>query len=149
MPITSDEGIREILTETKTIALVGASSNPERPSHGVMRYLLDRGYKIIPVNPMETEVLGIKTVRSLKDIDEPVDMVEVFRNSEAAGGVCDEAIEIGAKCVWLQLRVINEEGVKRAEAAGLKAVMDRCPAIETPRLGLGPPNPYRSVLEFI
>src|SRR5689334_6992950 len=82
MTVTSDEGIREVLTNTKTIALVGASSNPERPSHAVMRYLIDRGYNVIPVNPTEPEIVGIKTVGALKDIDVPVDMVDVFRNAE-------------------------------------------------------------------
>jgi uncharacterized protein len=142
MTVTSDEGIREVLTQTKTIALVGASNNPDRPSHAVMRYLIDRGYNVIPVNPMEPEIVGIKTVGALKDIDIPVDMVDVFRNSEAAGPVCDEAVEIGAKYIWLQLGVINEAGVARAESAGLEVVMDRCPAIEMPRLGMGPPNPH-------
>ncbi len=143
MPINSDEGIREILSSTKTIALVGASPNPERASHAVMHYMLDRGYRVIPVNPNETEILGQKVVASLKDIQEPVDMVDVFRTSEAAGPLCDEAIAIGAKSVWLQLGVINEEGAKRAEAAGLKVIMDRCPAIDMPRLGMGPANPHK------
>ncbi len=145
MPINSDEEIREVLTSTKTIALVGASPNPQRASHSVMHYMLDRGYRVIPVNPNETEILGQKVYASLKDIREPVDMVDVFRTSDAAGPLCDEAIEIGAKSVWLQLGVINEEGAKRAEAAGLKVIMDRCPAIDMPRLGMGPKNPHKPV----
>jgi predicted CoA-binding protein len=143
MPINSDEGIREVLTETKTIALVGASTNPDRASHAVMHYMMDRGYKVIPVNPNEKEILGQKVYASLKDIPEPVDMVDIFRKSEDAGPLCDEAIAIGAKSVWLQLRVINEEGAARAEAAGLKVIMDRCPAIDMPRLGMGPANPWK------
>ena len=143
MPINSEEGLRELLSSTKTIALVGASPNPDRASHSVMHYMLDRGYRVIPVNPNETEILGQKVYASLKDIPEPVDMVDIFRKSEDAGAVCDEAIEIGAKSVWLQLRVIDEEAAARAEAAGLKVVMDRCPAIDMPRLGMGPPNPWK------
>lgn len=143
MPINSDEGIREVLSSTKTIALVGASPNPQRASHSVMRYMMDRGYRVIPVNPNVKEILGQKVVASLKDIKEPVDMVDVFRRSELAGAVCDEAIAIGAKSVWLQLGVIDEEGARRAEAAGLKVIMDRCPAIDMPRLGMGPPNPHK------
>ena len=143
MPINSDEGIRDLLNDTKTIALVGASPDPERASHAVMRYMIDRGYRVFPVNPTETEILGMKVYPSLKDIPEPVDMVDIFRRSELAGAVCVEAIAIGAKSVWLQLRVIDEEAAKRCEAAGLKVVMDRCPAIDMPRLGMGPPNPHK------
>lgn len=143
MPITTDDGIRELLASTKSIALVGASPNPERASHAVMRYMIDRGYKVYPVNPMEKEILGMKVYPSIKDIGEPIDMVDIFRRSEDAGPICDEAIAIGAKSIWMQLAIINEEGCKRAEAAGLKVVMDRCPAIDMPRLGMGPPNPHK------
>jgi len=145
MPIHSDADIRELLTSTKTIALVGASANAQRASNAVMHYMLDRGYRVIPVNPNEKEILGQTVFASLKDIPEPIDMVDVFRTSEAAGSICDEAIAIGAKSVWLQLGVINEEGAKRAEAAGLTVVMDRCPAIDMPRLGLGPANPHKPI----
>src|SRR5436190_15322849 len=108
MPINTDEEIRDLLKRTKTIALVGASTNPDRASHAVMHYMLDRGYRVIPVNPNEKEILGQKVYASLKDIPEPVDMVDIFRKSEDAGAVCDEAIEFGAKSIWMQLRVIDE-----------------------------------------
>src|SRR5919112_3732970 len=143
MPINSDEGIRALLNDTKTIAVVGASPDPDRASHAVMRYMIDRGYRVFPVNPTEKEILGMKVYPSLKEIPERIDMVDIFRRSELAGAVCDEAIAIGAKSVWLQLRVIDEEAAKRCEAAGLKVVMDRCPAIDMPRLGMGPPNPHK------
>lgn len=143
MPINDEEGLRDLLTETKTIALVGASTNPDRPSHSVMAYMIDRGYKVIPVNPFEKEILGQKVYPSLKDIPEPVDMVDIFRKAEDAGAICDEAISIGAKSVWLQLKVIDHAAAKRCEDAGLKVVMDRCPAIDMPRLGMGPRNPHK------
>ena len=143
MPINTDEGIRELLSSTKTIALVGASTNPQRASHAVMRYMMDRGYRVIPVNPNETEICGQKAYASVKDIPEPVDMVDIFRRSEDTDPIIDEAIAVGAKSIWLQLAIINEEGAKRAEAAGLKVVMDRCPAIDMPKLGMGPPNPHK------
>jgi len=134
----SDAEIRAILGETKTIALVGASPRPERDSHEVMEFLQSRGYRVIPVNPVcagET-ILGERVRASLGEIDEPIDLVDVFRNSEAAGPVIDEAVAVKAKAVWTQLGVVNEPAAERARAAGLRVVMDRCPKIEIPRLGI-------------
>jgi uncharacterized protein len=140
----SDAYLRDILTSARTIAMVGASPRPHRPSHGVMSFLQRHGYRVIPVNPnavgpngVEGEILGERVYASLSGVKEPVDMVDIFRRSALAGAAIDEAIAIGAKSVWLQLDVIDEEAAERAEAAGLKVVMDRCPAIEIPRLGLG------------
>lgn len=135
-----DDFLRAILTETKVIALVGASAKPERPSHGVMRFLQSRGYRVIPVNPgLEGQTLnGERVYRSLSAIPQAdtgaIDMVDIFRNSAAAGAPALEAIAIGAKTVWMQLGVINEEAAREARAAGLNVVMNRCPAIEIPRL---------------
>lgn len=130
--------IREVLQLTRTIALVGASHKPERPSYRVMAYLLEQGYHVIPVNPglAGQQLLGQEVKRTLAEIDEPVDMVDVFRSADAAYEIAGEAIAIGAKSLWLQLGVINEEAVALAQAAGLKVVMDHCPKIEIPRLGL-------------
>ncbi|MCZ6591074.1 MAG: CoA-binding protein [Alphaproteobacteria bacterium] len=121
-----------ILKEVKTIAMVGASSDPAKFSYGVLRVLHETGYDMIPVNPSEagSEIRGLKCHESLSSIDRPVDMVEVFRTSEAAYDVTVEAIEIGAKVVWMQIGVSNDEAARLAEAAGLKVVMNRCPKIE-------------------
>jgi predicted CoA-binding protein len=136
--IYSDEFLRGILTSVRTIAVVGASPRPHRPSHGVMRYLQRRGYRVIPVNPFAAgdAILGEHCYPTLTEIPEPVDMVDIFRRSELAGAAVDEAIAKGARAVWLQLGVIDAAAAARAEAHGIKVVMDRCPAIEIPRLGL-------------
>ena len=130
--------IAEILTSTNTIALMGASDKPDRPSYRVMAWLLEQGYHVIPVSPKVAgkTLLGQKGYATLAEIPEKVDMVDVFRNSEAAWEVAQEAIAIGAKTLWLQLGVINEQAAVLARDAGLNVVMDKCPAIEIPRLGL-------------
>lgn len=140
----SDSLLRRILTETRIIALVGASPKPERPSHGVMRYLQRHGYRVIPVNPgLEGQILnGERVYARLADIPEAksrqIDMVDIFRNSEHALEPARDAIAIGAKTIWMQLGVINETAAAEARAAGMNVVMDYCPAIEIPRLRIGP-----------
>lgn len=140
MPLTEDADIKALLDGARTIALVGASDRPDRPSYGVMATLQRHGYRVIPVNPQITgeHIHGEFVFRDLDQLGDPIDIVDIFRRSDAAGAVVDQAIAIGAKAVWMQLGVIDEAAAARAEAAGLKVVMDRCPAIEIPRLGVAP-----------
>ena len=138
MPLTTDAEIAALLSETRTIAMMGASDRPDRASYRVMEFLQDQGYRVIPVNPRITgeHVHGEFVWRELSQIGDPIDLVDIFRNSQDAGAAVDEAIAAGGKAVWMQLGVINEAAAARAEAAGLTVVMNRCPAIEIPRLGL-------------
>lgn len=122
--------IPSLLKETKTIAVVGLSSNPSRASFGVSRYMQRAGYKIIPVNPQETEVLGEKAYAKLEDVPEPIDMVNIFRLPQFVPAVVDSAIAVGAKSVWMQLGIRHDEAAAKAEAAGLTVVMDKCLMIE-------------------
>jgi predicted CoA-binding protein len=140
MPLTRNEDITELLANARTIAMVGASDRPDRPSNRVMKFLQDQGYRVIPVNPQITgeHIHGEYVWRELAQLGEPIDIVDIFRRPIAAGEAVDEAIAVGAKAVWMQIGVINEEAARRAEEAGLKVVMDRCPKIEIPRLGLTP-----------
>jgi len=140
MPLTRDEDIHDLLAGTRTIAMIGASDRPDRPSYGVMAYLQSRGYRILPVNPQITgeHVHGEFVWRELSQIGEPIDMVDIFRRPEAAGEAVDQAIAAGARSVWLQIGVVNQAAAARAEAAGLQVVMNRCPKIEIPRLGVPP-----------
>lgn len=132
----STDEIRRILTEAKVIAMVGASSKPNRPSHSNMRWLLDAGYKVIPVNPREVEVLGEKAYPSLTDIPVPVDIVNVFRRAEDTPPIAEEAVRIGAKALWLQLGIASEEAYQTAKMGGLDVVMDMCIGVTHSRLGI-------------
>lgn len=134
--VMSDE-IRDILTGSKTVAVVGLSDNPGRASYHVAAYLQKHGYRIIPVNPAVSEVLGERSYGSLRDVPEPVDLVDVFRKSDAVPPIVDDAIAVGAKAVWMQEGVVHEEAAARARAAGLKVVMDRCTLKEHARLAAG------------
>src|SRR5436305_15192814 len=140
MPLTTDSEIYDLLASTRTIAMIGASDRPDRPSYGVMKFLQDWGYRVIPVNPQITgeHVHGEYVWRELGQIGEPIDLVDIFRRSALAGEAIDGAIAVGAKAVWTQLGVHDDAAIARAEAAGLKAVVERCPAIEIPRLRLPP-----------
>jgi predicted CoA-binding protein len=138
MLLESDQEIAALLESTGRIALVGASARPERASNRILKFLLEQGYDVTPVNPVIAgqSLHGVPVVESLTDIEGGIDMVDIFRNSAAAGDVVDEAIAAGAKSVWMQLGVINKAAAQRAIDAGLKVVMDRCPKIDIPRLGL-------------
>ncbi len=144
MPLTSEDDIAHLLSRVRFVALVGASDRPDRPSYRVMRFLQTRGYRVFPVNPQlaGTHIHGEPVYASLGDIGEPIDLVDIFRRPQAAGDAVDEAIATGAKAVWLQLGVINHDAAARAEAAGLDVVMDRCPAIDIPRLNIAPVGGY-------
>src|SRR5438309_4469440 len=136
MPLTTDAEIYDLLAGTRTIAMIGASDRPDRPSYGVMKFLQDWGYRVLPVNPQITgeHVHGEYVWRELSQIGEPIDLVDIFRRPNAAGEAVDEEIAADAKAEWMQIVVINHEAAARAEAAGLKVVMDRCPKIDIPRL---------------
>ncbi len=140
MPLTSDDDIRALLTSVQTVAVIGASDNPSRASYGVMKRMQDHGYRVLPVNPRITgeHVHGEYVWRDLAQIGVPIDMVDVFRKSEDVDEVVDAAIAAGAKAIWMQLGVINDAAAAKAEAAGLKVVMDRCPKIELSRLSVPP-----------
>jgi predicted CoA-binding protein len=140
MPLTTDADIKALLEGARTIAMIGASDRPDRPSYGVMARLQQHGYRVIPVNPQITgeHIHGEFVFRELSQLGDPIDIVDIFRNSAAAGEAVDQAIAVGAKAVWMQLGVVNHEAAARAEAAGLKVVMDRCPAIDIPALGVAP-----------
>lgn len=136
----SDAHVRSVLTSVKSVAVVGASPNPARPSHGVTRFLVRKGFEVFAVNPGHAgkTIAGAPVVASLAELPQPVDMVDVFRRSEHLGGVVDEALALPdlPKVVWSQLGVRDDEAAARAEAAGITVIQDRCPAIEMPRLGL-------------
>jgi uncharacterized protein len=135
-----DDDVRALLTETRTWAVVGCSPDPGRDSHRIAALLIREGFRVIPVNPnVAGELLGERCYASVRDIEEPVDVVDIFRRADAAGAHVDDAIAIGAAGVWMQLGVVDEAAAERARAAGLRVVMNRCPAIELPRLI--PPSP--------
>lgn len=135
-PAYSDELLSNVLARVKSVALVGASDDPVRASYFVMKYLLEKGYQVYPINPKLAgrTLLGRTVYASLADLPETADMVDIFRNSAAAGPIADEAVAHGAKVVWMQLTVRNDEAAARAEAAGLTVIMDRCPKMEYQRL---------------
>jgi uncharacterized protein len=137
VPVLDDDGIAELLRAARRIAVIGASSNPGRPSFGVFRYLVDQGYECVPINPNEREVFGIPAFPSLGEAvaaTGPFDIVDVFRRSELCVPHAHEAVDAGARCLWLQLGVVNWEAARTAHDAGVAVVMDRCTAIEVRRI---------------
>jgi predicted CoA-binding protein len=134
----SEDQLRKLLTDARTIAVVGASSSPEKPSHGIMKKLLAAGYRVIPVNPRETEVLGQKAFASLRDVAEKVDIVDVFRRAEETPSIADDAVAIGAKAIWLQSGISNDETARRAQAGGVMTIMDACIGVEHSLLRIPP-----------
>jgi predicted CoA-binding protein len=130
----SDDEIREILTQPMTIAVVGCSPDPTRDSHKVARALQTMGHRVIPVNPQAREIFGLRCYGSLRQVDVPITMVDVFRRSELVSAIVDDAIAVATRILWLQLGVVHEEAAARARAAGITVVMDRCPAVEYRRL---------------
>ncbi|MFT5226618.1 MAG: putative CoA-binding protein [Polaribacter sp.] len=132
--MTDSDFLRRVLREYKTVAMVGLSSNESRPSNIVAKYLLDRGFTIIPVNPKNEEILGLKCYPNLESIPVTVDIVDLFRRSDGVEPFVDSAIQIGAKLVWMQLGVVNEKAAQKAQNAGLEVVMNLCPKIEYARL---------------
>jgi predicted CoA-binding protein len=131
--------LREILTTARTVAVVGASADPTRPSNDIARRLQAAGYRVVPINPRESEIAGEQAYPSLRDVPHPIDIVDVFRRSEDTPPIADEAVQAGAKVFWLQLGVSNEEAARRAEAGGLTVVMDRCIGRTLVELGLASP----------
>ncbi len=138
MPLTTDDELRTLLAEAHTVAIVGVSDSPDKPSYGVMAAMQEHGYRVFPVNPRITgeHVHGEFVWRELSQIGEPIDIVDIFRRSEDVGPIVDQAIAVGAKAVWMQLGIENAEAAAKAEAAGLKVVMNHCPKIELARLGV-------------
>lgn len=134
MAKSEDEEIRDILTKYKVVAVVGASRDPRKDAHTVPKYLQEKGYKVVPVNPFADEILGEKAYRSLKEVPFPVDIVDIFRPSDQVGPVVEEALETDAKVIWMQLGIRNEEAARKARAAGKKVIQDRCMRIELERL---------------
>ena len=143
MPLTYDADIRDLLNGARNIALVGASDRPERASHDVMGVLQGHGYRVLPINPAITgaHILGEYVWDNLSQLGMQIDIVDIFRRSDAVGPIVDEAIKVGAKAIWMQLGVVNHAAAATAEAVGLQVVMDRCPKLEISRLGLAAVQP--------
>lgn len=134
MPIDNDDELRRILAASKVVATVGVSGNPDKPSYGIFAYLADHGYHMIPINPGTPEIQGLKTYADLSSVPEKIDVVQIFRKAEDVPPVVEEAIRVGARTVWMQEGIVNEEAARAAEAAGLQVVMDRCMRVTHRRL---------------